>query len=67
MQPQYTQAEFTGQHVYAGIDVALKGRKVAIFLGKSFHKRQSPEGIEDFRGIISRIRRYSCGSLSLRN
>jgi transposase len=41
MQPQYTQAEFTGQHVYAGIDVALKNWKVAIFLDHTFHKRLS--------------------------
>ncbi len=41
MQAQYTQAGFAGQHVYAGIDVALKGWKVAIFLDKGFHKRLS--------------------------
>jgi transposase len=39
MQPKYTHADFSGQHVYAGIDVARKGWAVAIFLENSFHKR----------------------------
>jgi transposase len=52
MQPKYTQVEFTDQHVYAGIDVARKSWKVAIFLGNAFHKRLSvppdPEALAQY-------------------
>jgi transposase len=49
MQSKYTQVQFAGQDVYAGIDVALKAWKVAIFLEQAFHKGLSvpadPEGL----------------------
>jgi transposase len=39
MQPDCTKVQFTGQHVYVGIDVARKSWKVCIHLGQTFHKR----------------------------
>jgi transposase len=41
MQSKYSQVQFAGQDVYVGMDVALKGWKVAIFLERAFHKRLS--------------------------
>ena len=45
MHSECTQVQFTGQHVFAGLDVANKSWKVAVFLDQSFHKRfsQPPE------------------------
>lgn len=45
MQTECTKVQFTGQHAYAGIDVAKKSWKVCIYLGEAYHKRfsQPPE------------------------
>lgn len=45
MQPECTKVQFTGQHVYVGIDVATKSWKVCIYVGDAYHKRfsQPPE------------------------
>jgi transposase len=45
MQPECRQVEFTGQHVYAGVDVAKKSWKVAIYLDQLLYKRfsQTPD------------------------
>ena len=47
-----TKVQFTGQHVYAGIDVARKSWKVCIYVGQSYHKRFSqppdPEALVDY-------------------
>lgn len=41
MQWEYTTAQFVGQEVYVGIDVARKQWKVAVLFGQDFHKRLS--------------------------
>jgi transposase len=41
MQREYTSAQFVGQDVHVGIDVARKQWKVAVLLGQDFHKRMS--------------------------
>jgi transposase len=41
MQQQYTSAQFIGQDIHVGIDVARKQWKVAVLLGQNFHKRLS--------------------------
>jgi hypothetical protein len=33
MQEQGTQPDFTGQHVYVGLDVSTRSWKVAVYLG----------------------------------
>lgn len=38
---EYTQVSFAGQHIYVGIDVALKSWKVAILVGPTLFKRLS--------------------------
>ena len=52
MHSKYTHADFSGQHVYAGIDVARKRWLVAIFLGNTFHKRvpfePDPKALADY-------------------
>ena len=32
-----TQPDFTGQHVFTGLDVALKAWKVCVLVGESYH------------------------------
>jgi hypothetical protein len=34
MQPRCTQVEFTGQHVYVGLDIAKRSWKACVFLEK---------------------------------
>jgi transposase len=41
MQEQGTQPDFTGQHVYVGLDVSTRSWKVAVYLGEEFQKRIS--------------------------
>jgi transposase len=41
MHSEFTKVQFTGQHVYVGIDVARKGWKICIYVGQSYHKRFS--------------------------
>ena len=52
MQPEVTKFEFTGQHVYVGLDVARKGWAVCIYLEKGLHKRfvqpPDPEVLVDY-------------------
>jgi len=42
---EYTQADFTGQHVYVGIDASRKSWRIAVRVGEHFHKRftQGPQ------------------------
>jgi len=39
MHSEFTKVQFTGQHVYVGIDVARRSWKVCIYVGQSYHKR----------------------------
>lgn len=39
MHSEYIKVQFTGQHVYVGIDVAKKGWKVCVYLGNVYHKQ----------------------------
>jgi transposase len=52
MQRECTKVQFTGQHVYVGIDVAKKSWKVCIYLGQAYHKRfaqpPDPEALVDY-------------------
>src|SRR5271169_4596860 len=38
MYSECTKVQFTGQHVFIGIDIAKKGWKVCIYLGGAYHK-----------------------------
>jgi hypothetical protein len=38
-----TQPDFTGQHVFTGLDVALRAWKVCVLVGESYHRRFSME------------------------
>jgi hypothetical protein len=39
MHSEFTKVQFTGQHVYVGIDVARRSWKVCIYVGQLYHKR----------------------------
>jgi transposase len=41
MHSECTKVQFTGQHVYSGLDIAKKSWKVCIYLGGAYHKRFS--------------------------
>ena len=52
MHAECTKVQFTGQHVYLGIDIAKKSWKVCIYLGKVYHKHfaqpPDPEVLVDY-------------------
>jgi transposase len=52
MHAECTKVQFTGQHVYLGMDIAKKSWKVCIYLGKVYHKHfaqpPDPEVLVDY-------------------
>lgn len=52
MHSECTKVQFTGQHVYVGIDVSKKSWKVCLYLGEAYHKQfgqpPEPEALVDY-------------------
>jgi len=57
---EYTKVDFTGQHVYVGLDVAKKSWKVSVLVGELFHKRFSQQ--PDCRTLANYLRRNFPGA-----
>ena len=55
-----TQVDFTGQHVYVGLDVAKRSWKVSVLVGELFHKRFSQQ--PDCRTLANYLRRNFPGA-----
>lgn len=58
---EHTQPDFTGQHVFTGLDVALRAWKVCVLVGESYHRRFSME--PDPAGLVRYLRRHFPGAI----
>lgn len=57
---EYTQADFSGQHVYVGMDVSRKTWRLAVRVGQRLHKRFSQE--PDPELLMSYLHRHFPGA-----
>jgi transposase len=61
MRRQCTKVQFSGQHVYAGIDIARRSWKVCIYLGQAYHKNFSQP--PDPRLLVEYLHRHFPGAV----
>jgi transposase len=61
MRQQYTKVQFSGQHVYVGIDIARRSWKVCVYLGQAYHKNfsQGP----DPQALVEYLHRHFPGAV----
>ena len=61
MRQQYTKVQFSGQHVYVGIDIARRSWKVCVYLGQAYHKNFSQP--PDPQALAEYLRRHFPGAV----
>jgi transposase len=61
MRQQCTKVQFSGQHVYVGIDIARRSWKVCVYLSQAYHKNVS-QG-PDPQALVEYLRRHFPGAV----
>jgi len=58
---EHTQPDFTGQHVFTGLDVALRAWKVCVLVGEAYHRRFAME--PEPEGLVRYLKRHFPGAI----